>query len=180
MDTGNIARAHDMFAMATHSDALSGEAPFANGRLYLYEYQTVYTEPNRIEAAARSLETAVSRNPAYYKYHAKLSEIYATAAQTSKSDERAQLLQKAYTSGQKAVARYPGDAVAHISLGDIADELGKKAEALEEYRKAVAIEDSYRELFVRIYAGRKLYSRLGEEKYQYARSRIVELGATQN
>jgi tetratricopeptide (TPR) repeat protein len=176
VDAGDAELAHYMFTIAAKADNLNSEAAYADGRLYLHEYQTMLPEPNVMAAAQKMLKSAIDRDPAYYKYHVKLAEAYATAAQTSKGNERIDWLRKAHASATDAIARYPGDASTHILLGDIADELGKKAEAIEEYKKAVAIEDSYRLLFARMYPDRRLYSRLGEDKYQYARSRIIELG----
>ncbi len=175
MDEGDIDKARRMFAMASRVDRLNAEACYSDGRLHLYEFQSGYADPNSIAAAETSLMAAISRNPASYKYHAKLAEVYATAAQTSHDHQRTRWLEKAFAAASEAVARYPGDAAERIALADIADDLGRSDEAIDGYRMAVAIEDAYRKQFGRMYAGRELFSRLGENKYQYARSRIAEL-----
>jgi len=172
-------KAHKMFAEATRADALNAEAPYSDGRLYLFDYMAA-PDPNLIQAAREALAKAIDRNPAYYKYYAKLAEVYATAAQTSQGDTRTELLERAYQAAADAIDRYPGDAALHITFADIADGLGRKSEALANYIDAVAIEDAYREQFRRMYKDRELYSRLGEKKYQDARSRIAELSAGTN
>jgi tetratricopeptide (TPR) repeat protein len=177
IDMPDIATAHEMLARAETADVLNPEPPYQNGRLYLFDYQMVLPEPNYLAEAEYYIREAIRRAPAYYKYHSKLAELYATAAQTARGRERTDWLQKAYVAAKDAIARYPGDAALHITLGDIADEMGNRSEAAEEYRKAVEIEDAYRGLFVLMYPDRPLFSRVGEDKYQYARSRIAELTA---
>ncbi|HEY5141134.1 MAG TPA: hypothetical protein VIJ25_17735, partial [Methylococcales bacterium] len=57
----------------------------------------------------------------------------------------------------------------------IAERLGKKDDALVQYKKAVEIEDSYRIEFEKMYPDRPLFSRMGESEYQFAKKRIAEL-----
>lgn len=175
MEKGDFTDAHIFFDKAARIDRFNADACYSDGRLYLYEFQMGYADPNRIAAAETAVQQAIARNPALYKYHARLAEICAAAAQIEQGDRRNQWLRKAYDSAVQAVEQYPGDAASYIIVGDIADDLGLRIEALEQYKKAVAIEDAYRKLFRKIYPQRELYSRLGENKYQYARSRIAEL-----
>jgi hypothetical protein len=175
IEISDVATAHIMYDAAALADPLTPEPCYENGRLCLFEYQNANPDPNVLKNAERWLTLAIARDPEYYKYYGKLSEVYATAAQTSVNSERLSYLKMAYASGQEAIARYPGEASIHISQGDIADELGKRQEAVDEYKRAIAIEDSYRRMFAEMYPDRQLYSRLGEEKYQYARSRVIEL-----
>jgi len=60
-------------------------------------------------------------------------------------------------------------------MAQIAEKLAKPRLAKKQYQKAVEIEDSFREQFRRMYPGRKIVSRLGEEKYQFAKQRIKHL-----
>ena len=57
-----------------------------------------------------------------------------------------------------------------------AERLDKKNEALQYYRRAVEIEDSYRRQFRQMYPERDtVVSRLGEENYRLAQQRIQTL-----
>ncbi|HSV26423.1 MAG TPA: tetratricopeptide repeat protein, partial [Sedimentisphaerales bacterium] len=177
LDNGDIAEARRLYGIATDVDKLSSEAPHSAGRLYLFEFRNSFPDLQLIDAAERAIHTAIDRNPAAHEYRAMLAEVYATAAQIAQGDVRTAWLEKAHSAATEAVIRYPGDAAARIALADIADDLGRSDEALEQYIEAVAIERAYRELFVRMHPDRELHSRLGENKYQYARSRIAELSA---
>jgi len=53
--------------------------------------------------------------------------------------------------------------------------LGQKTIALCHYQMAVDIEDAYRAQFKIMYPGRAIISRLGEETYTEAKSKINEL-----
>ena len=59
-----------------------------------------------------------------------------------------------------------------MRLGGIAEMLGKIDVAVENYRKAVEIENAYREQFKMMYPGRAIFSRLGEDQYQTAIDKI--------
>ena len=60
--------------------------------------------------------------------------------------------------------------------GNIAEKLHNTDTAVEQYKKAVEIEDKYRRQFQIIYPERKeIVSRLGEEKYQFAIKQMKEL-----
>jgi hypothetical protein len=66
-------------------------------------------------------------------------------------------------------------------LAQIAEKLGKTEIAIEQYRKAIEIEDSFRRQFQMMYPERReIVSRLGEEKYQFAVKRIKELSKKNN
>ena len=58
---------------------------------------------------------------------------------------------------------------------EIAEKLGQTDVAIEQYEKAVDIEDSFRVQFRLMYPGWEMFSRLGEEKYKNAKQRIKEL-----
>ena len=47
--------------------------------------------------------------------------------------------------------------------------------ALKNYKIAVQIEDSFREQFKKMYPGKKVVSRLNEDKYFFATQRIKDL-----
>jgi hypothetical protein len=62
-----------------------------------------------------------------------------------------------------------------VGLAEIAEQLGKTDFAVDQYKKAIAIEDGYRDQFRLMYPGREMFSRLGEQKYQFARQRTQQL-----
>ncbi|HCO94940.1 MAG TPA: hypothetical protein DIU00_13480, partial [Phycisphaerales bacterium] len=58
----------------------------------------------------------------------------------------------------------------------IAEQLGSTDIAIEQYKKAIDIEDEYRDQFRQIYPERDdIVSRLGNEKYLFAIKRLKEL-----
>ncbi len=63
---------------------------------------------------------------------------------------------------------------------EFAEQLGKNDSALEQYKKAVEIEDAYRKQFEMMYPGKKVFSRLGYEKYNLAKQRIEYLSKQLN
>jgi hypothetical protein len=70
---------------------------------------------------------------------------------------------------------YPGSDRLRIEMAKLAERLGKTDVAIANYKRALEIEDSYRGQFEIMYPGRKIFSRLGEEKYQLAKQRIESL-----
>ena len=58
---------------------------------------------------------------------------------------------------------------------EAAEKLGKNSLALENYKKAVHIEDTYRRQFKVMYPDREIFSRLGQENYDRAKQRITAL-----
>jgi len=85
------------------------------------------------------------------------------------------MLNKALDSVSIAVKLYPGDAELHLKLAQIADDLGRTDLALKNCKIAVQIEDGFREQFKLMYPGRKVLSRLNEDKYFSATQRIKDL-----
>jgi len=124
--------------------------------------------------AEKSLLAAIERNRADFKNFKRLAEVYNLLAETS-TQQRGDWLNKAFDSARCAVERYPGSARLRIELAKIAEQLGKTDIAVEHYKKAVEIEDSYRRQFRQMYPQRQICSRLGEEKYKNAKQRIKHL-----
>ena len=64
-----------------------------------------------------------------------------------------------------------------VGLARVAEQLGKSEIAIEQYKEAVDIEDSYRRQFRTIYPDREdVVSRLGEDEYLSAKNRLKFLG----
>jgi len=76
----------------------------------------------------------------------------------------------------QAVELYPGCARLRVETARIAEQLGKTDVAIEQYKKAIDIEDSYARQFKAIYPQRQeAVSRLGNDKYLYAKERLKAL-----
>ena len=62
-----------------------------------------------------------------------------------------------------------------MKAGRLAERLGKKPEAIEQYRKAIETEQAYRIEFEKMYPGNPIFSRMGETEYKFAQERLNEL-----
>jgi O-antigen ligase len=165
-------QAHALLSAAAEDDRLSPAALSLNGRLYLQQYDQIgQDKTDLLEKAADCFHRAVGRNPADYKNYEKLSTVYDLLGQP----------QEAYDWCARAVELYPGSGRLHFKLAQIAEELHKNGVAVEHYRRAIEIEDDYRRQFQRVYPERKkIVSRIGQEKYDYAVERIKELSKKSN
>jgi tetratricopeptide (TPR) repeat protein len=117
---------------------------------------------------------AIERNSADYKNHENLCKVYKLLAEAEGS-KSSLWLQKAFAAIEEAVSRYPGSARLRVELSEIAELLGKKETAIENYRQAIKIEDDYTEQFKIMYPDQGVFSRLGKEKYALARERLAAL-----
>ncbi len=159
--------AHTTLEEATQADSLSPVAANLNGRLYLEQSEQMSgRSPALLEQAARYFREAVARSPADYKNYEKLAIVY------SRSGKR----QEAYDWYFKAARLYPGCERLWFELGQLAERMGQSQAALGHYRKAIEIENSYREQFRTMYPERdQVVSRLGEKEYRLAMERIATL-----
>jgi len=173
---GEFERAHSLLAAAAEDDCLSATASSLNGRLYLHHFE-VTARKNRdlLTEAEDSLLTAIKRNRAHFRNFERLSEVYTLLAEISTQQEKTNYLNKAFDNALLAVERYPGSGRLRVELAKIAERLGKTNLAIEHYKEAIGIEDGYRRQFRQMYPGRELCSRLGEEKYKFAKQRIKQL-----
>ena len=154
------------FFPRAESDNLDPTALRLNGRMYLQHYHgTGNKQTELLTKAEECFRQAIERNKADYKNYEKLSTVYELLGQT----------QKAYDSCLKATQLYPGSGRLRFKLAEIAERLGKTDTAVEQYKKAIEIEDKYRRQFQIIYPEREIISRLGEEKYQFAIKQMKEL-----
>ena len=153
--------ADELLDDAARYDPLDPAAPNMNGRFYLQEYDETKKKQS-LEKAVKCFLGAVKRNNADFKNYEKLSQVYNLLGDNK----------KAYEWGLEAAKRYPGSGRLQFNLGEIAEKMGKTAVAVEHYKEAVNIEDKYRGQFRQMYPGRKVVSRLGEEKYKKVKQRI--------
>jgi tetratricopeptide (TPR) repeat protein len=168
-------RAHIFLAEAAAINKYDPRPLSLNGRLSLQRYQN---GPNRTDAlllqAADYFGGAIERNSADYKNYENLCKVYKLLAE-AESSESSPWLQKAFAAIEEAVSRYPGNSRLRVELSEIAELLGKKETAIENYRQAIKIEDDYTEQFKIMYPDQGVFSRLGEEEYALAKERLAAL-----
>jgi hypothetical protein len=175
MMLGQDQLAHNFLDAATISDPYGSQAPFLNGNLYIQNFYRKYTQNEQLfNNAEQALFIAAERNPRDYKIFDSLAELYSFYAHLQPEQNDA-MLNKALDSVSIAVELYPGDAELHLKLAQIAENLGRTDLALKNYKIAVQIEDGFRKQFKLMYPGRKVLSRIDEDKYFFASQRINEL-----
>ncbi len=167
LSIGQFQKAHALFAEAGEYDKLDPTALNLNGRLYLQQYSEAgQKQSGLLKNAEECFQQAIVRSKADFKNYEKLSDVYELQGQT----------QKAYDWCQKAIQLYPGSDRLHFKLAQIAEKLGKTDIAIEQYKKTIEIEDSFRRQFKMMYPERKeIVSRLGEDNYQFAIKKAKEL-----
>ena len=176
VSNGQLQRAHNLLAAAAKDDCSSPAASSLNGRLYLHHFHVAGQNSQDLLAGAKdNLLEAINRNRADFKNFERLTEVYTLLAETSTPQERTNWLNKAFDNALFAVERYPGSGRLRIKLAEIAEWLHKNKVALEQYKKAIDIEDSFRRQFQIMYPGREIFSRLGNDKYSFAKQRVKHL-----
>jgi tetratricopeptide (TPR) repeat protein len=168
--------AHQLLDQAAEDDRLDPVALSLNGKLYLYEYkEQLIGRPRLLREAERCFLAVKSRSRVDYRNFERLTETYTLLAKSSAGAQEEEYLNKALDAAVHAVGLYPGSGRLRIGLAQAAEQIGKTDLAIENYEKAVGIEDAYREQFQIMYAGREIFSRLGQEEYNHAKQRIEEL-----
>jgi tetratricopeptide (TPR) repeat protein len=174
ISVGRFEQAHKLLDYAAEDDLLSSAPLSLNGRLYLHHFELI-PRANRdlLVQAEKCLRAAIERNSAAFKNYERLTEAYLLLAKVSTQQERIDWLNKAFETASLAVEHYPGCARLRIELAKIAERLDQNDIASSQYEKAIDIEDKYRDQFRKMYPEReKIVSRLGEEKYQFAKQRL--------
>jgi len=191
ISSGQFEQAYKLLNSAANADYLSPIALSMNGRLYLHNFElTGNRNRDLLLESEKCLRAAIERDGAAFTNFERLTDVYNFLAEISPQQEKSDWLNKAFDTASLAVARYPGCERLRFELAKIAEELAKIAKqqakndeqlaktdiAVEQYEKAIAIEDSFRRQFQLIYPEReKIVSRLGEEKYQFATKQIKAL-----
>ncbi len=177
ISVGQLEQAHKLLNSAADADSLSPDAPSLNGRLYLHHFQLTPNNRDLLLQSEKCLRTAIERNSAAFKNYERLTEVYLLLSEVSTQPEKSDWLQKAFDNASFTVEyRYPGCARLRIELAKIAELLDKTDVAIKQYKEAIDIEDKYRAQFREMYPEReKIVSRLGEEKYQFAKQRLKSL-----
>ena len=176
---------HTLLDSAAADDPLDPAALSLNGRLYLRHFELTHNaspgvpgEANRdlLVRAEKCFLGAIDRNPAAFKNFERLTDVYMLLAETSPPQDSTTWVQKAYGTALQAVELYPGCARLRVETARIAEQLGKTDVAIEQYKKAIDIEDSYARQFKAIYPQKQeAVSRLGNDKYLYAKERLKAL-----
>jgi len=175
MSSGRFEYAHKLLQKAADDDTLSDAALALDGRLYLQEYK-VNKNRDLLLQALSCLKRAIERNDVPYKNFERLTDAYRQLAESSTGQTKADWLGQAYAAAVQAVERYPGSGRLHFKEAQITDLMGRTEIALEQYKKAIAIENEYRKQFKQLYPERKeVVSRIGNKMYLDAKKRIKEL-----
>jgi hypothetical protein len=172
---GDFRQAHGLLDAAAQDDCLSPAALSLNGRLYLQRFLAGSKYADLLLYSEKCLLGAIDRNQNDFKNFERLANVYTLIAETSTPQEKTDWLNKAFDSANHAVQLYPGSGRLRVKLAEIAEQLDKNNIALEQYQKAIDIEDSFRVQFRLMYPDWELFSRLGEEKYNFAKQRIRQL-----
>jgi len=173
---GNFQKGHQLLAEASQIDRLNALPPSFDGRIYIKQFLlSDSSDIYLLMQAQDQFQMAIERNKADFKNYARLTEVYKLLAKFSPEQAKARWFQKAFDNAFLAVKYYPGSSQLRIDLARIAEQLGKDDFALEQYRRAIEIEDAYREQFKIMYPGKKVFSRVGEKEYNFAKQRIKYL-----
>ncbi len=123
----------------------------------------------------RAFLAAIRRNEFDFKNFERLTRVNNLLAEASSEQERIDWLNNAFDAAKTATELYPGLARLRVELAKIAEQSGKTDIAIIQYQKAIEIEDSFRTQFQAMYPERKIFNRLGEDKYNFAVERVKEL-----
>jgi len=175
---GAFNSADSLLEAATETDRFSPAALLLNAQITIQ--RLIETEQEQTQVLSQAIEyikAAIQRDRENYKNYEKLGRTYNLLAGKLPAKQRGVWFQEDFESMSEAVKRFPGCGRLRFELAKIAEQLDRKKIAVYHYKKAVEIEDSYRIQFRQMYGSRKLFSRLGEGKYQFAKKRVVELQA---
>ena len=161
ISAGDLYRAHTALDAAAKADRWLDEVLSLDAKVYFRQYeQSAPKDPDLLEAARRRLTLAGSRNPADYRHREKLAQVHELQGDTAKARE---IL-------AEAIKKYPDCARLEVAMGRLLD----PDAAAAHYRRAVEVEDAFREQFRRMYPGREPISRLGQDAYEDAKARMGE------
>jgi hypothetical protein len=170
-------RAHNLLAAASVEDPLNPLPQSLSGRLYLQQFYSGETpQKTLLVQAVKCLHNAASVNNSDFKNYEFLNEAYNALADISSGQEKTDFLEKALDSATRAVQLYPSSDRLCFALAQTAEKAGKTDLAVENYRKAVEIEDAFRAQFSVMYPDRVIVSRLGRQKYDTAKQKLKDLG----
>jgi hypothetical protein len=167
---------HKILNYAAEKDRLDPTSLNLNGKLYLQHFNKKLTpQLDLLKKAEACFLAAIARDKSDFKNYEKLGDVCILLAKNSPEQEKNDWLNYAIDHLWSAVEYYPGSSDLRIKLAEVAEHLGKTDVAIAQYEKAVEIEDAYRNQFKIMYPQCKIFSRLGEEKYNHAKQQIKML-----
>lgn len=172
---GHFDNAQSLLLKASNDDALNPSPAVTAGKLLVYQFSLDPINNGEVLLKAERLfTTAINRDRANFKNYENLAGVYETLAQIT-SEKRFLWFEKAFSTFKQAVAKYPASGELRMALAQAAEQIGEIDYAIENYRKAVEIEDAYTEQFKIMYPGKDVFSRLGKIKYQQAKEKLEQL-----
>lgn len=178
-ESGSFGRTQNYLTSAARKDKLSPVPLTMKGRIALHEYHNYATpREDRLILAEQSYLAATGRDRIDFQNYEKLTEIYELLAEADEA-HKTKWLSKALDTSKQAVKLYPGLGRLRFRLARIAERLGENVLAIENYKKAVEIENAYRKQFAGMYPDAKIFSRLGRQNYNFAKQRITALKSLQ-
>lgn len=161
---------------ASQTDPLNTAALSILGNFFMHQYSPALTKNQEsLINASDSFRLAIQRDPADSKNYEKLADIYSLIAQESKGDVRQENLKIALGYAEKAAKLYPGSGRIRFKYALIADQLEMTDLAINQYLKALEIENSFAAQFRTMYPGRDVVSRIGSDRYNQAKDRVEQL-----
>lgn len=130
--------------------------------------------PDILMEAEKPLQAAIDRDKADFRNYENLGRVYEVLAQRATAT-RQSWLKKAFSAFEQALTRYPASSELHFELAKIAQQLNNNDIAIEHYKKAIEIEDSFAQQYKIMYPGRPASSRMGKTKYNEAKEKLEEL-----
>lgn len=168
-------QAREHLALAAQADPLAVRPLLYSGQTAVS--QALYQPSRRkalLDIAVEDFKQAALRNPATFIVPKQLMEAWRLRAETAEDpNAKQEYLANAYESGLAAHERYPGSDDIAFQLGRLAEQFDRPHDALAWYRLAVEIEYAYRAQFAEMYPDYDLYSRLGQDRFEYARGYIL-------
>jgi len=177
MYSGRFEYAHALLDKAAGDDVLSSSALSLNGRLYLKRYKMMLDKDRDMLLRAEAcLKAAIKRNSVEFKNFERLTDVYRLLAESSAGQQKADWLDKAFEAASQSIERYPGCGRLHFKQAQIADQTGNTEIAIEQYTKAIEIEEEYRDQFRQMYPEiEDVVSRIDKNSYYYAKERVEKL-----
>jgi O-antigen ligase len=162
------------FQQAARIDPLDPDPWVYTAKWYESRFASSQTrEQNYLTEILTLRQQARQRDPYNFIHSESLSDIYVYLSESQK-ENTASHLESAYQAAMEAQRLYPGSDRIAYSLGILAEKMNQPQKAAEHFRRAVEIEDQYRKQFSEMYPKYPLCSRLGQERYEYAKNFILK------
>lgn len=161
-----------------YDDKFGSSGPAMNAGLFMQRFNLAGKKIQFLKNSQQCLFTAIKRDPTDYRNYENLSRLYSSLA-FYEPDKRDFWLGEALEAAESARERYPGLGRFYFNIGYLNELLGDRQAALENYRKAIEIEDSFQSQFAVMYPGRETISRIDPRKYLMAKQKVSLLSNQQ-